>query len=219
MEYEHTEALNEKKPEEHNAYNEYNENEGTVENDNITNNEHNEEGDLEITIIQEAEIVLVTTSLGGIKTSFFSSLRASNLLNCKKYLYFIIDTNRDTGTAKNLKDTELFNKWKDDNLLASNENGIILPQILIDGVSIGNDITLQNLEDEGLLDLIISRQKCPKCLSDKSNTDITCPNCNCDYVSLISDELIKTNGVIRLLQGELYNADNEFNENEDYIYN
>ncbi|SBS82235.1 conserved Plasmodium protein, unknown function [Plasmodium ovale] len=180
----------------------------TVDDQNQRENcEYNNEEQEGITIMQEAEIVLVTTSLGGIKSSFFSSLRAQNLLNCKKFLYFVIDSNRDTSTAKNLKDEELFNKWKDDELLLTNENGIVLPQILIDGVSVGNDVSLQNLEDEGNLDFIVSRLKCPNCLSEKSNTDVSCPSCKYDYVSLISDELIKDNGVIRMLQGELYNEE------------
>ncbi|CRH03754.1 conserved Plasmodium protein, unknown function [Plasmodium relictum] len=164
------------------------------------NNEQNE------TLL--TEIVLITTSLGGIKASFFSSLRAQNLLNCKKYVYFVIDSNRDTSTAKNLKDTELYTKWKNDQLLLVNENGVILPQILIDGISIGNDIDLQNLEDEGNLDFIVARLKCPNCLTEKSNTDESCPNCKYDYVSVISEDLIKNNGVIRILQGDLYNEEN-----------
>ncbi|CRG93515.1 conserved Plasmodium protein, unknown function [Plasmodium gallinaceum] len=167
---------------------------------------HNEQN--ETLLMQEAEIVLITTSLGGIKASFFSSLRAQNLLNCKKYVYFVIDTNRDTSTAKNLKDTELFTKWKKDQLLLTNENGVILPQILIDGISIGNDVDLQNLEDEGNLDFIVARLKCPNCLIEKFNTDESCPNCKYDYVSLISDDLIKNNGVIRILQGDLYDEEN-----------
>ncbi|SBT74837.1 conserved Plasmodium protein, unknown function [Plasmodium malariae] len=169
------------------------------QNSNLNDDQNNE--------AQEAEIVLITTSLGGIKSSFFSSLRAQNLLNCKKLMYFVIDSNRDTSTAKNLKDGELFNKWKEDELLLSNEAGVILPQILVDGVSIGNDIALQNLEDEGNLDFLITRLKCPNCLCDKSNTDISCPSCKYDYVSLISEDLIKNNGVIRILQGELYNEE------------
>ncbi|GAW79617.1 hypothetical protein PGO_050270 [Plasmodium gonderi] len=175
-----------------------------VQNDNTQYEYEGQNGNL---IIQEAEIVLITTSLGGIKSSFFSSLRAQNLLNCKKFLYVVIDSNRDTSTAKNLKDQELFNRWKEDELLQSNDSGIVLPQILIDGVSIGNDIALQNLEDEGNLDFIVARLKCPNCLSDKSNTDVQCPNCKYDYVSLISEELIRDNGVTRILQGELYNEE------------
>ncbi|KEG00945.1 conserved Plasmodium protein, unknown function [Plasmodium vinckei vinckei] len=173
------------------------------EQDQSENIYYNEDQD-GITVVQEAEIVLVTTSFGGIKSSFFSSLRAQNLLNCKKFLYFVIDSNRDTGVAKKLKDEELFNKWKDDGLLIEDEKGIILPQILIDGVAIGSDIMLQNLEDEGHLDYIISRLKCPNCLAEKSNTDISCPKCQYDYVSLISDEMINGKEVIRMLQGELY---------------
>ncbi|KJP89512.1 hypothetical protein AK88_00723 [Plasmodium fragile] len=176
----------------------------TVENDNTQLQSEGQDG---ISIMQEAEIVLITTSLGGIKSSFFSSLRAQNLLNCKKFLYVVIDSNRDTSTAKNLKDEELFNQWKEDELLQSNENGVVLPQVLIDGVSVGNDIALQNLEDEGNLDFIVSRLKCPNCLQEKSNTDVQCPHCKYDYVSLISDDLIRDNAVVRMLQGELYNED------------
>lgn len=178
-------------------------------------NAENENGFYETELTQEAEIVLVTTSLGGIKASFFSSLRAQNLLNCKKYIYCVIDSNRDTSTAKNLKDLELFTKWKEDQLLLSDENGIILPQILIDGCSIGNDVDLQNLEDEGNLDYIIARLKCPCCLSNKANTDIRCPNCQFDYVSIVSDDMIQNNCVIRLLQGLPYEEE-EYQEYQEY---
>ncbi|EWC77014.1 hypothetical protein C923_02348 [Plasmodium falciparum UGT5.1] len=131
-------------------------------------------------------------------------LEAHQLLNCKKYIYFSIDANRDTSSAKNLKDIELFNKWKKGMILLSNENGIVLPQILIDGVPLGNDVTLQNLEDEGILDYIIARLKCPNCLIDKSNIEERCPGCKKYYVTLITDDLIQNDSVIRILQGEPY---------------
>lgn len=162
--------------------------------------------ELELTLSQEAEVVLISTSLGGIKTAFFSSLRAKNLLDCKKYVYFIIDSNRDTSTAKNLKDTELYTQWKNDQLLLVNEGGVVLPQILIDGCPIGTDVDLQNLEDEGLLDYIVARLKCPSCLKDKSNTDVACPNCHLNYACMISDDLLKEKAVIQLLQGEPYES-------------
>ncbi|SOV78631.1 conserved Plasmodium protein, unknown function [Plasmodium reichenowi] len=172
-----------------------------LENEENQNENYEQE---ENTLAQEAEIVLITTSLGGIKSSFFSSLRAHQLLNCKKYIYFSIDANRDTSSAKNLKDIELFNKWKKGMILLSNENGIVLPQILIDGVPLGNDVTLQNLEDEGILDYIIARLKCPNCLIDKSNIEERCPGCKKYYVTLITDDLIQSDSVIRILQGEPY---------------
>lgn len=41
------------------------------------------------------KIILVVTSLGSFRRQFFGSKRAQHLLNCKGYVYHLIDSNRD----------------------------------------------------------------------------------------------------------------------------
>ena len=44
---------------------------------------------------------------------------------------------------------------------------ISLPQVIVDGVNIGDHQALQALEDDGFLDGILRQATCPNCLSDR----------------------------------------------------
>ncbi|CDJ43666.1 hypothetical protein, conserved [Eimeria tenella] len=104
-----------------------------------------------------AEVVVVATSLGSIKRQFFSSKRVQHFLDCKGIVYFLIDCNRDTSAAMNLKDIELFKEWKAQGILRTVENPnsetgepeVELPQVLVDGVVLGGENELQELEEDG----------------------------------------------------------------------
>ncbi|PHJ23807.1 hypothetical protein CSUI_002338 [Cystoisospora suis] len=160
-----------------------------------------------------AEIVLVTTSLGSIKKQFFSSLRMRNFLDCKGVVYIIIDSNRDTSSAKNLKDVELFKEWKANGMLKAVETDenrdpeVIIPQLLVDGVVVGDETTLQDLEEDGDLDWIFSRAACPACLHEKSPSAISCESCGATFRSLIPPDYITEGCVLQMLQGCPYNEE------------
>ncbi|CDJ68277.1 Cgd7_4360 protein, related [Eimeria necatrix] len=104
-----------------------------------------------------AEVVVLGTSLSSIKRQFFSSKRVQHFLDCKGIVYFLIDCNRDTSAAMNLKDIELFKEWKAQGILRTVENPnsetgepeVELPQVLVDGVVLGGEHELQELEEDG----------------------------------------------------------------------
>lgn len=161
-----------------------------------------------------AEIVLVTTSLGSIRRQFFSSQRTKNFLDCKGVVYVIVDSNRDTSTAKNLRDIELFKEWKENRILKatpetedSADPEIIIPQVLVDGVVVGSETTLQDLEEDGDLDWIFSRAACPNCLREKSLSALECEACGVVFRNLIPPHYITEGHVLQMLQGCPYNEE------------
>lgn len=169
-----------------------------------------------------AEIILVTTSLGSIRRQFFSSQRLKNFLDCKGVVYIIIDSNRDTSSAKNLKDIELFKEWKANRILKVTEETefnpepeIIIPQVLVDGVFVGDETVLQDFEEDGDLDWIFSRAACPACLHEKPPDAPSCPSCGVTYRALIPAQYVAEGQVIQMLQGCPYNGEEAAAEERD----
>ncbi|KAF8819951.1 hypothetical protein IE077_004579 [Cardiosporidium cionae] len=161
---------------------------------------------------QKAEVVILATSLGGIRKKFFSSKRALTFLFCKGVAYYYIDINRDSSMAKNLRDNELFQTWKYEQILQLSSNSltssseVMIPQILIDGVSIGGETELQDLEEDGDLDWLFARLACPCCLSEKGVEVTTCPNCGTELNSLIPPDAANDGTVQLFVQDQLCNA-------------
>ncbi|OEH76104.1 uncharacterized protein LOC34620909 [Cyclospora cayetanensis] len=161
-----------------------------------------------------AEIVVLATSLGSIKRQFFSSKRVQHFLDCKGVVYFLIDTNRDLSVAMNLKDTELYKEWKSQGILRTIENPnsetgepeVALPQVLVDGVVLGGENDLQELEEDGDLDWIFARAACPCCLHEKPPEASSCASCGAMFTSLIPAEVQASGGVQQMLQGYTYNS-------------
>ncbi|CBZ50902.1 conserved hypothetical protein [Neospora caninum Liverpool] len=190
-----------------------------------------------------AEIILVTTSLGSIRRQFFSSQRLKNFLDCKGVVYIIIDSNRDTSSAKkdlpvqmvkesessvplgffaDLKDIELFKEWKANRILKVTEETefnpepeIIIPQVLVDGVFVGDETVLQDFEEDGDLDWIFSRAACPACLHEKPPDAPSCPSCGVTYRALIPAQYVAEGQVIQMLQGCPYNGEEAAAEERD----
>ncbi|CEM21746.1 unnamed protein product [Vitrella brassicaformis CCMP3155] len=67
---------------------------------------------------------------------------------------------------------------------------ILIPQVLLDGVSIGDDRVLQDLEDDGYLDKILDRLMCPSpsCRADRFPDEPSCPSCRTPFRQLISHD-------------------------------
>ena len=65
-----------------------------------------------------------------------------------------------------------------------NDGSIILPQVLIDGINVGDGVDLQALEDEGNLELILKREICPKCLKGRKGGS-SCRMCKVNYSELM----------------------------------
>ncbi|KAL8272400.1 hypothetical protein Esti_003690 [Eimeria stiedai] len=164
---------------------------------------------------EAAEIVVIGTSLGSIKRHFFSSKRVQHFLDCKGVVYFLIDCNRDLSSAMNLKDTELFREWKAQGILRcvepaeGGEPEVELPQVLVDGVVLGGETDLQELEEDGDLDWVFARAACPCCLHEKPTEASSCASCGAVFTSLIPADVLAAGEVQQMLQGYVYNAAEE----------
>ncbi|ORM41339.1 uncharacterized protein BXIN_0785 [Babesia sp. Xinjiang] len=152
-----------------------------------------------------AEVILVTTSLGGMKQQFFQSKMAQHILDCKGLVYYLVDANRDFTRAAVLKDHLLYEQWSTEGVLTSEDVGdrksVTLPQLIVDGVSVGSTKEIQDLEDDGDLDYIIARMICPKCSATKPQDALQCPHCNAQYRMLIPMDYRDGVDIQRLCQG------------------
>ncbi|KAJ1613758.1 hypothetical protein OJ253_69 [Cryptosporidium canis] len=152
-----------------------------------------------------AEVVLIHTSLSGVRRHFYGSLRAKQFLDVKGVVYYQIDANRDFSIAANLGDSEIFDRLKSDGLLKEDplesDGTILLPQIFVDGVNIGNDVSLQDLEEDNDFDWIINRRACGACLSDKDEDMEVCPNCNQVFKTIVPPELVYSGGIQQMYRG------------------
>lgn len=164
-----------------------------------------------------AEVVLLMTSFGGVRRHFFSSLRARHLLDCKGIVYYVVDCNKDFSEASGLKDKELFDQWRAEGRLkkseieapATNEDNVQIPQIIIDGHPIGDEVALQDLEEDGDLDWICARAACPQCLNEKDSNDATCASCALNLESIVPEDMVYSGHIQQLCKGRNYGAQSE----------
>ncbi|KAF7458109.1 Thioredoxin-like protein [Cryptosporidium felis] len=152
-----------------------------------------------------AEVVLIHTSLSGVRRHYYGSLRAKQFLDVKGVVYYQIDANRDFSIAANLGDSEIFDSLKNEGMLKmdplESDGTILLPQVFVDGVYIGNDVSLQDLEEDNDFDWIINRRACGACLSDKEEDAEICPNCNQVFKTIVPPELVYSGGVQQIYRG------------------
>lgn len=159
--------------------------------------------------IYTAEVVVLVTSLGVKRREFNASSRVRDMLEIIRAHHKVIDFNLDTNIdspAKianpsnrvNQADLEIVRRLYKANKIRQdkNEGVITLPQVLIDGINIGDGIELQSLHDQDLLEGILKRSICPKCLRARSN-EFKCKLCDASYEELMPgrqtiDELLST---------------------------
>jgi len=158
-----------------------------------------------------AEIVLIITSLGSFRGMYFSSERAKHLLNCKGVVYYVIDINRDVSDGADLCDQQLVDAWKEQNILmkdaaSTDPSAIQIPQVVVDGIAIGDNTMLQDMEEDGDLDWIFARAACPACLNEKNPDDLSCPTCNTPYQMLVPEEKVQQMQVQQIYRGANYGA-------------
>jgi len=94
-----------------------------------------------------------------------------------KVIDFNIDTGADAGSAGAKPDLEVVRRlYQSHRVKQDKADGMInLPQVIIDGVNIGDESALQALEDDGYLDEILKQTTCPQCLTSRSGE--YCYNC------------------------------------------
>ena len=151
-----------------------------------------------------AEVVVLVTTLGVKRHEYNQSNKARDLLEICKCHFKVIDFNLDsnvdlaissgeagnvvyaTSTSRvNQGDLDVIRKlYAQKKLMQDPQDGlIVLPQILIDGVNIGDCADLQALIDEDLLENMLLRHICPKCLRERKDKDTGHTVCRwCDEV-------------------------------------
>jgi hypothetical protein len=121
-----------------------------------------------------AEVILLITSLGVKRKEYNTSRQAVDLLETVRCHFKVIDFNIDTGTdagsAGSKPDLEVVRRlYQSHRVKQDKADGMIsLPQVIIDGVNIGDHTALQALEDDGFLEAILRQSLCPNCLSDRN---------------------------------------------------
>jgi len=142
-----------------------------------------------------AEVVLLVTTLGVKRREYNASCRARDLLEISRCHFKLIDFNLDTsseqylpsqlGNRVNQADLEIIRLlYASQRIRQDLSDGvIILPQVIIDGVNIGDGVDLQALEDEDHLGKILSREICPKCLKERGKN--ACKWCLVIYEDLM----------------------------------
>eukprot|EP00392_Amoebophrya_sp_AT5.2_P010470 g10532.t1 len=113
-----------------------------------------------------AEVVVLITTLGTKRTEFNAGQRARDLLEIKRAHHKIIDFNRDARAQTTAVQGKAIAKLSSEEskyrrLHTDDDDDLILPQIFIDGLYVGDADDLQGLEDDGLLDDLLLRKKCP----------------------------------------------------------
>eukprot|EP00922_Rhytidocystis_sp_ex-Travisia-forbesii_P026360 GHVS01038602.1.p1 GENE.GHVS01038602.1~~GHVS01038602.1.p1 ORF type:complete len:872 (-),score=263.50 GHVS01038602.1:109-2469(-) len=143
---------------------------------------------------QVAEVVVVVTSLGVVRRQYCASQRAMHFLDCKGIEYFIIDINQDIG--RDLPDLRLFSSWKRRGLLlpagpaagrTDDAPQALIPQVVVDGVAVGDAVAVQDLEDDGDMDWILHRRACGRCLRDRRPESRRCRHCGVRFRSIVKD--------------------------------
>ncbi|KEP65747.1 UNVERIFIED_CONTAM: hypothetical protein HHA_249550 [Hammondia hammondi] len=136
-----------------------------------------------------AEIIVIRSSLFVRRQAMFNSERLENLMSCKGVIYYVVDANNAVADGKSA-DMRLLRRWKRQRILRNaphtHHGGILIPQVLVDGQSIGSYGEVQQLEDDGLLTAIFCRCRCPTCLQPRHVDDEVCRWCNLQFRELLS---------------------------------
>lgn len=156
-----------------------------------------------------AEVVLVVTSLGAKRPEYNAGKRARDLLEIKRVHHKIIDFNRDCrgamGQTGTHMDTVIERLSQEENIArklqtqadaGGDDEDLVLPQVFIDGLYVGNAEELQCLEDDGLLEQILLRKLCPAridgidtkdeiCGEARRQDQTECRKCNCSFEELM----------------------------------
>ncbi|CAD7954258.1 unnamed protein product [Amoebophrya sp. A120] len=144
-----------------------------------------------------AEVVVLITTLGTKRTEFNAGQRARDLLEIKRAHFKIIDFNRDARAQTTVVQGKAIaklsseqSKWR--RLHTDDDDDLILPQIFIDGLYVGDADDLQGLEDDGLLDALLRREKCPcrngkagLCNADREEDQKNCGRCGERFQELL----------------------------------
>ena len=149
-----------------------------------------------------AEVVLLITSLGVKRKEYNTSRQAMDLLEILRCHYKVIDFNIDTGGDEfgaGLKpELDVVRRlYQSHRVRQDSDDGMIsLPQVIIDGVNIGDHQALQALEDEGFLDGILRQTVCAQCRTERNGE--YCYQCKTLFQDMMPKRQLKEDLLARL---------------------
>lgn len=157
-----------------------------------------------------AEVVVLLTTLGAKRTEYNAGRRARDLLEIKRAHHKIVDFNRDarqagTGEAEIMAINKLMQTNK---LQTGEDDDLILPQVFVDGFYIGDAVTLQGLEDDNVLDSILSRTMCVSCGATREPSSMKCSRCSETFEEIMPGKM--------LIQDALDSMEEPYDDEEDY---
>ncbi|KAF4739847.1 hypothetical protein FOZ62_003713 [Perkinsus olseni] len=142
-----------------------------------------------------AEVIVLITTLGVNRREYLDSKRIRDHLKVFGAHHKVIDMNRDSAvdfiflgqrresatverTDRHVEVVRNLHRSRRIHLAADGSPSV--PQVFIDGCNIGDANSLQDLDDRGLLAVLLRREVCPSCLAKRSRTTLPyhCRKCN-----------------------------------------
>eukprot|EP01056_Protomagalhaensia_sp_Gyna25_P005110 Protomagalhaensia_sp_Gyna_25__5109@NODE_58_length_5893_cov_92_436112_g43_i0_p3_GENE_NODE_58_length_5893_cov_92_436112_g43_i0NODE_58_length_5893_cov_92_436112_g43_i0_p3_ORF_typecomplete_len289_score44_92SH3BGR/PF04908_15/3_6e03SH3BGR/PF04908_15/0_0098ProkRING_4/PF14447_6/0_0079DZR/PF12773_7/0_019zfRING_5/PF14634_6/0_76_NODE_58_length_5893_cov_92_436112_g43_i070936 len=140
-----------------------------------------------------AEVVALVSSLKGVRHDYFASVRLQHFLSRKRIRYVLIDVNKDVIVGRGLKNAELVADWDQAGILHRNAEGrFVIPQCIIDGVSVGDEVDVQDMEEDYDFDEAVNRNICSECLARRDPDAKTCPVCHVALGPIIPPEIYQS---------------------------
>eukprot|EP01054_Gregarina_sp_Poly1_P000597 Gregarina_sp_Poly_1__596@NODE_1140_length_4970_cov_199_446461_g786_i0_p3_GENE_NODE_1140_length_4970_cov_199_446461_g786_i0NODE_1140_length_4970_cov_199_446461_g786_i0_p3_ORF_typecomplete_len287_score40_44SH3BGR/PF04908_15/0_031CDC24_OB3/PF17244_2/0_014DZR/PF12773_7/0_094Rpr2/PF04032_16/0_16_NODE_1140_length_4970_cov_199_446461_g786_i012352095 len=154
-----------------------------------------------------AEVIALVSSLKGVRHDYFASIRMQHFLSRKRIRYVLVDVNKDVIIGRGLKNTELIAQWDAAGILHHNSEGrFAIPQCIIDGVSVGDETDVQDMEEDLDFDEAVNRTICSECLSPREPGATSCTVCQHPLGPIIPPELYNSNQVHIIFNDETVSA-------------
>ena len=167
----------------------------------------------------KAEVVLLITSLGVKRKEYNCSRRAMEMLEIFRSHFKVIDFNIDTGGdefgAGSKPDLDIVMRlYQSHRVKQDSFDGLIsLPQILVDGVNVGDHIALQVLMDDNLLAGILRQETCPQCFEER--TGEYCYKCKTLFQEVMPKRQTMQDLLSRLKRQRIPFKEVEFDDEDD----
>lgn len=170
-----------------------------------------------------AEVVVLLTTLGAKRTEYNAGKRAKDLLEIKRVHAKIVDFNRDARTAADAgpQNQAVQTLMQEGKLQTSEDDDLILPQVFIDGLYIGDATNLQGLEDDGRLTKVLMRQTCVECGHQRDPAaalPLQCPGCWVSFKEILPNMMTieeALRSIALMHDDDFSDFDDEYDEGEE----
>lgn len=161
---------------------------------------------------------MLITSLGVKRKEYHTSRQVMEMLEIFRSHFKIIDFNIDTGgnEAGSKPDLDTVRKlYQSHRVKQDSADGMIsLPQVLIDGVNIGDHMALQTLMDEDLLRGILRQEVCALCYVPRAGE--YCYDCKTLFQEVMPRRQTLDDMLFRLKRQRIPFKEADTEEDEDY---